>query len=117
MPRRTLLHQQLTSNVSESLVKEKDKPVLKIFNDLITSSKKVRGKRREEFWTELRNLFTRLVLIKGYKETNDIYTEELEDRYEKERTRRQKFEFELSQKRSELSRLKSKYDNLLKSKQ
>ena len=39
--------------------------------------------------------------------------EELENRFEKERKRRQQLEFELGQKRNELARLKAKYENLL----
>ena len=102
----------LTSEVRTQLT-DKEKPVLKVFHDLLASVQKVRGERRDFFWNELTNLVTRLAFIKTYKETNDIYTEELENRFEKERKRRQQLEFDLGQKRNELSRLKAKYENLL----
>ena len=55
----------------------------------LTVLKRLEDKDVIFFWNELTNLVTRLTFIKSYKETNDIYTEELEDRFDKERRRRQ----------------------------
>ena len=106
MPRRTKFHNHLVSKPPSFSVTEKEKKVMKVFDDLLASIKIRRGERREALWEQVRNVVTRLAIEKRRKEEANKALEEAEEGYDKERRRRQALEVQLQEARKELNDLK-----------
>ena len=106
MGRRTKFHSHLTSPPPAFSVTEKEKKVLKVFDDLLASIKIRRGDRREALWGQVRNVVARLAVEKRRKEEANKALEETEEAFDTERKRRQALEIELQEARKEINDLK-----------